>query len=145
VEREGASVVRDRDQQDGREYRAVTVWVYSSAMQRQAEGVTRLIGQVALQLIIVVILVAIAQSRRHRVNWPAGRANRVQWLCGIYLVLLYLAAFLGTPGLGVLGYPFVVYFLALSIYRKRDLKSEGNSAGVTKLEGAAGKVVKHEP
>jgi heme A synthase len=92
------------------------------ALEEKAEGASRLVGSLGLQLIIVIVLVYAAKYRRHKVEWDRVRATRVQWLCGIYLGVLYLAAFLGnSPGLGALGYPFAVYFLALSLYRKRDL------------------------
>jgi hypothetical protein len=87
--------------------------------------ITKAIAQVAFQALLVIVLVMVAKSRRHRATWTLSKATRLQWLCGIYLGLLYFADWvLGvSPGIGVLGYPFAVYFLALSIYRKRDLRA----------------------
>ena len=82
-----------------------------------------MVGSLALQLLLVIVLVSVARSQRHKIDWNVARTTRVQWLCGIYLGVLYLTAFLGTSlGLGALGYPFAVYFLALSTYRRRDLR-----------------------
>jgi hypothetical protein len=84
---------------------------------------SQLAGRLAVQLSIVVGLWAIAKGRSARNTWDGKKASRIQWLCGAYLVLLYGADFGGfSPGVGVLAYPFAVYYLCLSSYRKRDLR-----------------------
>lgn len=101
--------------------------------QEVAQTTTNILLPV-FQLALIVVLVLIAKARRGRVNWSRERAVNIGVLCGIYLALLYFAGWvLGvSPGIGVLAYPFAVYFLALSIYRARDLAAQCSSTAEKK-------------
>jgi hypothetical protein len=91
--------------------------------EQRVDQVTVLGVQLTVQVLIIVVLLVLAKSRRHRTTWTLPRATRIQRLCVLYLAVLYFADLvLGmSPGIGVLGYPFAIYFLALTIFRKRDL------------------------
>ena len=97
-----------------------------AASEQEVERITRLIVSSVFQLVLIGVLVLVAKARRHRVNWSRERAINIGFLCGMYLAILYLAGWvLGVSGgLGALAYPFAVYFLALSIYRTRDIAAQ---------------------
>ena len=106
-----------------------------AASEHEVEQVTGLIVSSLLQLALIVVLVLVAKARRHRNNWSRERAINIGFLCGMYLALLYFAGWvLGmSAGLGVLAYPFAVYFLALSIYRTRDIAAQSNADKISRV------------
>lgn len=82
------------------------------------------------QLLIVLVLISVAKSNRSKCAWDEGSSK--SWLTkGIVLVcFVQIADFIreystqGEHGLGLLYHVqwFGVYWIALSIYRRRDLR-----------------------
>lgn len=89
-----------------------------------------ILASFALQFLFVVILVAIARSRRHKCSWTIVTANsKLQFGIAIVVAVqvggfinLYVNGY-GTGILGILQW-VGVYWIAMSIYRKRDLAGQ---------------------
>jgi len=76
-------------------------------------------------------LVQLAKKRRNKCTWDGNTANRRMWwgIAGILSVQIggFILLAQGGPGVGIRGiiqWP-CIYWVALAVYRKRDLKTEG--------------------